>query len=63
MRPEDFLWLADAIGQYFPEELRERGVSLLAELQETLQEAERDKQRAEVRRLSEELWSRKQEGG
>ena len=59
---DDFQWLADKMDLYFPLELREQAIGILAEAQEGLEEAERDRQRRHIRELSEELWRRK-EGG
>jgi hypothetical protein len=62
MNATDFQQLADRITQFFSVELHEEALSFLAQAQEELEEAERNRQRNEIRRLSEELWHRK-EGG
>jgi hypothetical protein len=53
MRADDFQWLADQIAEFFPVDLRAPGVCIVAEAQETLEEFERDRQRAEETSLAE----------
>jgi hypothetical protein len=40
VRAEDFQWLGDKMGEFFPDGERERGLDLLAQAQEHLEELE-----------------------
>ena len=40
MTPIDFQWLADQVELFFPADLREQAIGILAEAQEELEEAE-----------------------
>jgi hypothetical protein len=60
MRADDFQWLANQVMLFFPPELKEQAIGILAEAQEALDEAEAAQQ--EIRELGEEFLRRK-EGG
>jgi hypothetical protein len=60
MTGHDFQWLADRIERYFPADASERGIDLLGELQERLEEFETDRQRRQIRELGEEFLRREE---